>query len=206
MNPLVVDYGAGNLRSVAQALWRVGAEPEISADPQCVRRAERVVLPGVGAAGPALKRLRSAQLDCALNEARSAGCPIFGICLGMQFMAEELLEYGRHQGLGWIRGKVEILDAARYPSARVPHMGWNEIEPTGRATLMSCSKRQDRNFYFCHSYHLSGDDDIAVARVTHGATFTCAVQFDTVFATQFHPEKSHVAGQRLIERFLTWRP
>lgn len=206
MNVVVVDYGAGNIGSVANALWRAGAEPVISADPDVVARAERVVLPGVGAAGAAAAQLRALGLEAGLNAYRATGRPFLGICVGMQLLADDLLEYGHHKGLGWMRGRVELIDPAGDPSVRVPHMGWSEVEATARGVELIGSSVRDRTFYFCHSYRLVGDEGVAAATVAHGAPFTCAVLFDNVFACQFHPEKSQVAGQKLIERFLDWAP
>jgi glutamine amidotransferase len=206
LNVIVVNYGAGNIGSVVNALWRAGADPIVTADPDRVRRADRVVLPGVGAAGPAIVKLRELGLDEALEEVRRAGRPLLGICVGMQLMAEELLEFGRHKGLGWIRGTVELLDTGGDPMVRVPHIGWSHIQEVGGKSRMIGLSPKDRFFYFCHSYRLTGDEGVAVARVDHGVPFTCAIEFDSVFACQFHPEKSHVAGQRLLARFLNWNP
>lgn len=202
MKTTVVDYGAGNIGSAANALWRAGAEPEVTADPDRVRKAERVVLPGVGAAGAAMEALRSTGLDIALSEHRGSGRPFMGICIGMQLLAEELLEFGRHKGLGWIRGSIARIEPE--DGVRVPHIGWSEIDYAGRPS--SVLGTRDRYFYFCHSFRLVGDDGVAVASVAHGKPFTCALEVDNVFACQFHPEKSHTAGQRLIERFLAWKP
>lgn len=206
MNVVVVNYGAGNIGSVVNALWRAGVDPVVTSDPDCVRRADRVVLPGVGAAGAAMAKLRELGLDEALDDVRRAGRPLLGICVGMQVMAEELLEFGRHQGLGWIRGTVEALDDDGDPSVRVPHIGWSPVKPVGSGSTMIGPSSRDRHFYFCHSYRLAGDEGVAVASVEHGMPFTCAIEFDSVFACQFHPEKSHVAGQQLLGRFMRWNP
>jgi glutamine amidotransferase len=207
MKTTVVDYGAGNLRSIMTALCRADADPEVASDPDAVRRAERVVLPGVGAAGAAVESLRERGLVEALDAFRASGRPFLGICVGMQLLADELLEFGSYRGLGWIRGVVDQIGAGDGDKGvRVPHMGWSEIALTDRQSPLLGTSRRDRFFYFCHSYRLVGDDGVAVASVTHGTSFTCAVAFDNVFACQFHPEKSHVAGQKLLERFLEWAP
>lgn len=206
MKVTVVDYGAGNITSVANAIWRAGGEPVISAEPEAISRAQRVVLPGVGAAGAAAEKLRALGLDASLDAFRATGRPFLGICVGMQLLAEDLLEYGHHRGLGWIRGRVELIDPAGETGVRVPHMGWSEVSLTGRRSSMLGASARERSFYFCHSYRLVGDDGVAVATVNHGPPFTCAVETDNVFACQFHPEKSQIAGQRLIERFLDWNP
>jgi glutamine amidotransferase len=206
MQVTVVDYGAGNIQSVLNAVWRAGADPVASSDADVVRRAERVVLPGVGAAGAAVDRLRGLHLDDALGDVKRSGRPVMGICVGMQVMADDLYEYGHHKGLGWMRGNVKLIEPNGDASVRVPHIGWQAVESTDRPTPMIGKSARDRHFYFCHSYCLSGDDGVAVARVTHGLPFTCAVQFDNVFACQFHPEKSQIAGELLLRRFLDWRP
>jgi glutamine amidotransferase len=204
MNVTIVDYGAGNLGSVHQAFWTAGAEPEATADPEKIANAERVVLPGVGAAGTALEQIRARGLDSALNAARAKGTPILGICLGLQLMAEEIEEYGVHRGLGWMKGKVSRIPEVS--NVQVPHMGWAKIETTGRAGDLIGASDKDRHFYFCHSNRLHADNGVAAATVRHGETFTVAVRFGNVFAVQFHPEKSQLAGQKLIKRFLAWSP
>ncbi|HEX2653030.1 MAG TPA: imidazole glycerol phosphate synthase subunit HisH [Xanthobacteraceae bacterium] len=204
MKVTVVDYGAGNIGSVANALWRAGGEPVVTSDPDRVRSAERIVLPGVGAAGAAIKAIRAGGLDQALDSARKAGRPFMGICVGMQVLADELLEFGNHRGLGWVRGIVAAIDPGENKSVRVPHIGWSEIDLGAKRSSVLGSR--DRYFYFCHSFRLVRDEGIAVATVAHGEPYTCAIEFDNVFACQFHPEKSQIAGQRLIERFLAWKP
>lgn len=206
MKVTVVDYGAGNIASVANALWRAGGEPVVSADPVEVGAAERVVLPGVGAAGAAAERLRALGLDQALDAFRATGRPFLGICVGMQLLAEDLHEHGHTRGLGWIRGRVDAIDPGPQRNLQVPHMGWSEIEPINGGSRLLGSSARDRCFYFCHSYRLVGDEGVAVARAHHGEVFTCAIEVDNVFACQFHPEKSQIAGERLIRRFLDWSP
>lgn len=202
MDIKIVDYGAGNLGSVHQAFWTAGAEPEITSDPHEIANAERIVLPGVGAAGAALEQIRARGLDKAMDIARQKGTPIFGICLGLQIMAEEIDEYGIHRGLGWMKGKVSRIS----DSVRVPHMGWAKIETTERADNLIGTSERDRHFYFCHSNRLYLDEGVTAATVRHGEDFTVAVRFGNIFAVQFHPEKSQLAGQKLIQRFLAWSP
>jgi imidazole glycerol-phosphate synthase subunit HisH len=204
MKVTIVDYGAGNLGSVHQAFWLAGAEPETSSNPDNIKQAERIVLPGVGAAGTALECLRALGLDQAMDEVRRLGRPILGICLGLQVMAEEIEEYGVHRGLGWIKGKVSRIPSA--PNVRIPHIGWSRVDTTDRAGDLIGTSDRDRYFYFCHSNRLHADEGVAAATVIHGEPFTVAVRFDNVFAVQFHPEKSQLAGQRLINRFLNWSP
>jgi glutamine amidotransferase len=200
----IIDYGAGNLASVVNALWVAGAEPSVARTPDDLKRADRLILPGVGAGGAALDALRRTGFDQALGEARSAGQPILGICVGLQMMAEQLEEFGQHQGLGWIKGRV-----TRIPSrwgVRVPHMGWAKITPTAASREIFAGGAASQHYYFCHSYMLTDDKNVATATVNHGEEFTVAVRFENVMAVQFHPEKSQVNGRRLLERFLDWRP
>jgi glutamine amidotransferase len=200
----IVDYGAGNLASVANAIWVAGAEPVIARSPEALTDADRVVLPGVGAGGAALAALRACGFDQALDDVRKSGRPILGICLGLQMMADELEEFGTHRGLGWIRGRVaRIPDAERL---RVPHMGWSKIAPTERGSQEFNGNPNSHYFYFCHAYRLIEDEGVATATVDHGGNFTVAVRFENVAAVQFHPEKSQVNGRRLLERFLDWSP
>ncbi|MCA3262804.1 MAG: imidazole glycerol phosphate synthase subunit HisH [Telmatospirillum sp.] len=200
----IVDYGAGNIRSVANALWRAGAQPIVVREPEALKDADRIVLPGVGASGAAMDRLRETGLGEALDARRRRGCPIMGICVGMQVMAETLHEFGQHPGLNWVKGRVERLapDAA---DIRVPNIGWRKVAQTRGGGFWD-DALDGRFFYFCHSYRLAGDGDAAVAAIEYGGAVTCAVQFGTVFACQFHPEKSQIAGHRLLEKFVAWRP
>jgi glutamine amidotransferase len=202
----IVDYGAGNLASVKRAVWRAGGDAEIAAAPEELAHAERVVLPGVGAAGAAAAGLRERGWPAALDEyVRHRGRPMLGICVGMQLLAERLHEFGLHAGLGWIPGDVVALPPA--PDARVPHMGWNTVTIAPEAKALFGTPSETPVYYFCHSFMLTGaPDDIVVARAEHGCDVVAAVQSGTVFATQFHPEKSQVEGERLLAAFLAWKP
>lgn len=201
----VVDYGSGNIASVANALWAAGAEPEILRTAEAVARADRVVLPGVGAAGAALDRLRRGGFDEALSELHRAGRPILAICVGMHMLAEELDEFGRQRGLGWIGGRVVKLADDAQAGIRVPHMGWSEVVPAADDGAWYGADPAARYFYFCHSYRLAGEQAVT-ATARHGIPFTAAIQFDSVLAVQFHPEKSSSNGRNLLERFLDWAP
>jgi len=208
MHIAIIDYGAGNIESVRNALFSAGAEPVIAREPDAVLAADRLVLPGVGAAGPAAERLNTNGLGEALNEAvRRRGRPMLGICLGMELLAERLLEFGEHRGLGWLSGEVVHLREVGVARARVPHMGWNVVEPAGPGARFFQAPERMRTFYFCHSYTLvTGAAAAIAARTTYDAPLIAAVFDDTVFATQFHPEKSQVNGHKLIRAFLDWRP
>ena len=196
----VVDYGAGNLRSVANALRRVGAEVSVTADADVVARSARIVLPGVGAFGACIAALRAVpgMVDALDTRVRRDGVPFLGVCVGMQLMADTGHEHGAHRGLGWIAGSVERLPTA--PGLKVPHMGWNAVAP-GHAGLVEPGEA-----YFVHSYAVHAAPADTLATTTHGAPFAAAVGRDNMLGVQFHPEKSQAYGLALLTRFLAWRP
>ncbi len=197
----LIDIESGNLHSVANALRAAGCEDLLmTADPEVVAKADRIVLPGVGAFGACAANLRAvdgleqALRDRALADAR----PFLGICVGMQLLADTGEEHGEHAGLGWLPGRVRRLAPAD-PAAKVPHMGWNDVTPVGARALIEPGEA-----YFLHSYAWEGD---AVAATTdHAGSVTAAVARDTVLGVQFHPEKSQRYGIELLLRFLAWRP
>jgi glutamine amidotransferase len=204
----IVDYGAGNLASVQNAFAALGLEFEIAHTPESILSANRLVLPGVGAAGTALGRMREVGMDEALTEAvRVRGRPMLGICLGMQLIADTLHEQGNHRGLGWVRGEVVALESLVVKGI-VPHMGWNDAVPRGAAQkFFDPIKEREMVFYFAHSYTMRVEDEKVVGAYTnHGANLVSAVLDETVFAVQFHPEKSQQSGQQLIANFLNWKP
>lgn len=206
----IIDYGAGNLDSVRKAVLYAGAEATIATTPEQVLAADRLILPGVGAAGEAIARLRRAGLDEALTDAvRKRARPFMGICLGMQLLAERLHEFGEHAGLGWIGGEAVSLRTMVPDHMRVPHMGWNRVESTDQGEELFSLVRGRREFYFAHSFALSLNGDGAVLAATTeygGAAVVAAIRKDTIFATQFHPEKSQISGDQLLGAFLEWAP
>lgn len=204
----IIDYGAGNIESVASAIRQVGADPVVARDPGAVLAADRLILPGVGAAGAAVSRLHASGMYGALEEAvRSRARPMLGICLGMELLAECLFEFGQHTGLAWIPGNVVHLREAGVRNLRVPHMGWNVVEPQGPAAAFFEEPSRLRTFYFCHSYTLqTPKEDAVAARTAYEVPLVAAILEGTVLATQFHPEKSQANGQRLLRRFLEWMP
>lgn len=200
MTLALIDYGAGNLHSVNNALRAAGAQDvAITADPDVVRGADRIVLPGVGAFAACRDGLIAlpGMVEALEERALRGGVPFLGICVGMQLMATTGEEMGLHQGLGWIEGTV-----ARIPDAagiRVPHMGWNDVLADVPHPVIEPGEA-----YFLHSYAFAGRDVLATTR--HGGVVTAAIGRDNLIGVQFHPEKSQRYGLSLLQRFLTWRP
>lgn len=201
MTLALIDYGAGNLHSVANALKAAGAhDVAITADPDLVRGADRIVLPGVGAFGACAAALRGVpgMIGALDKRVRHDGVPFLGICVGMQLMAEIGEEMGEHDGLGWIEGRIRRL-APSDPTTKVPHMGWNDVRPTVPHPLIEAGEA-----YFLHSYAFEGADVVATS--DHAGPVVAAIARDNMAGVQFHPEKSQRYGLELLERFLTWRP
>jgi len=201
MTLALIDYGAGNLHSVHNALRAAGAERiAVTADPDRVAKAERIVLPGVGAFGACALALRAidGMTDAIDARVRGHGAPFLGICVGMQLMADIGEEMGTHAGLGWISGTVRHLTPAD-PAAKVPHMGWNDVRLAQPHPLI-----EQGEAYFLHSYAFEGDD--VIAATDHAGPVTAAIGRDNLLGVQFHPEKSQRYGLALLQRFLTWRP
>ncbi len=214
MTIALIDYGSGNLRSAAKAFERAVAEAGLSQtvlvtnDPEQVRRADRVVLPGVGAFADCKRGLDALPgMAEALTEAViRGGRPFMGICVGMQLMATWGREHGDHRGLGWIDGEVVAIDPAD-PALKVPHMGWNELVFTpGRHPLLA-GLAPGQHAYFVHSFQFRAADPAHVlASVDYGGPVTALVGRDTLVGTQFHPEKSQATGLTVITNFLRWAP
>ena len=189
----IVDYGAGNLRSIQRAIEAGGAEVDITADPARVRTAERVVLPGVGHAGAAMERLTATGMDQAIRDVAAAGTPLLGICLGMQLLFD-YQEEGDTYGLNLLGGEVHSLPAGR----KVPHMGWNKIKASPAAPFGPSGY-----FYFVHSFIVRPERATDVAATTdYGVTFPSVVIRDNIWGTQFHPEKSGEDGLALVRAWL----
>ena len=198
----VIDYGMGNLRSVHKALEKLGFEVKTTSDPETVVRAEKVVLPGVGAFADAIRNLKDTGMSEAICEVVRSGKPFFGICLGLQLLFSESEEDGLHRGLDIIPGRVRRLP----PLEKVPHMGWNQVAYS-QATPLFEGIPDNSYFYFVHSYYVDPDDrGVQAATSHHGITFTCTIKRGSIFATQFHPEKSSTLGLRLLRNFGEWQP
>jgi glutamine amidotransferase len=200
----LVDYGAGNLRSVHNALVAAGAlGVEVTADPAAVRAADRIVLPGVGAFANCMTALSAVpgMVEAMGDAVRGRGMPFLGICVGMQLMADAGEEHGRHAGLGWIGGTVRRLNPAD-SALKIPHMGWNDVDVADRHALVEPGEA-----YFLHSYAFEvADPSDRIAVTDHGGPVTAAIGRDTMIGVQFHPEKSQAYGLAFLSRFLEWRP
>jgi glutamine amidotransferase len=195
----LVDYGMGNLPNVARALERAGGKPYVTDDPDRVRRAERLVVPGVGACGDAMRALGARGLGAALVERIRAGTPFLGICLGLQLLLESA-EEGDCECLGLVPGRVAAFP--RDLGLAVPHMGWNLVKPERPHPVVA-----EGYFYFVHGFRATGvPPEWCLARTDYGPAFPSAIGRDALVAVQFHPEKSQRAGLALLERFCAWRP
>jgi imidazole glycerol-phosphate synthase subunit HisH len=201
----IINYGMGNVRSVFNAVRAVGATPELISRPADLATAERIILPGVGAFGEAMTRLRALGFVGALEEAvLGRKRPILGICLGMQLLATRGYEHGLNDGLGWIAGEVRELAPAG--DLRVPHMGWNTLQPRTESPLFTELPPQP-DCYFVHSFQfVVADPASAIADVEYGGAVVAVVSKDHIFGTQFHPEKSHRAGLALLRNFIRYAP
>ena len=203
----LIDYGAGNLHSVHNALIAAGAERvAVTSEPEIVRGARRIVLPGVGSFKACADGLWAIPGLVETIEERviAQGVPFLGVCVGMQLLASRGLEHGTTEGLGWIPGEVRAIEPPD-PSVKVPHMGWNDVSPTphhdGAALI------EPGEAYFLHSYHFRPEDGRDVAAMTdHGGGLVAAEARDNLLGVQFHPEKSQAYGIALLSRFLEWRP
>ncbi len=196
----VIDYGAGNIRSIAKALEYVGAAVQVTDDPVTVAKAEAVVLPGVGSGGAAMTRMVQRGLDEAIREATQQGKPFLGICLGMQLLADHHAE-GEVDGLRLFHGEVR-----RIPNGpKIPHMGWNQVTPLHDGLPIFEGIAPDSFFYFAHSYYVEPGDQQGVAALTdYGSPYCSVIATDQVWGTQFHPEKSSNAGLQLLKNFVRW--
>jgi len=197
----VVDYGMGNLRSVAKALEAIGEEPLATRDPADLRAASHIVLPGVGAFSQCVANLRATGLvDVLDEEVRQRKKPFLGICLGMQLLANESEEGGWHEGLGWLAASVRRLHDDG--GLKVPHIGWNDVRAEPGSPLFKGVR--DPVFYFVHSYYVDcADPRLVSATCDYGVTFPAAIVADNVWAVQFHPEKSQANGLRFLQNFLS---
>lgn len=195
----VVDYGMGNLRSVQKGLEKVGAAAKITRDPEEIRSAERLVLPGVGAFPECMRNLTRLDLVDPILEFVNSGRPFLGICLGLQLLFDESDEFGRHDGLKVVPGRVTAF--AKDMGLKIPHMGWNQVCFRQKSPIFK-DIEDGAWFYFVHSYYvIPADQADTAAESEYGIRFTCAVSRGNVFAVQFHPEKSQETGLKLLRNF-----
>lgn len=197
----IVDYGIGNLGSIANMLKRVGVRAETTNDIDAICSAEKLILPGVGAFDTAVERIDRLGIRTILDQkVLREKTPLLGICLGMQLLMDGSDEGGL-SGLGWISGRAKAFSGLRIPGLKIPHMGWNEVTPTGASSLLAGLGSRAR-FYFVHSYYVECNKEEDVLLTCHyGVNFHAAVHKGNILGTQFHPEKSHRFGMKLFEYF-----
>ena len=196
----IVDYGVGNLYSLEQSFNAIGAKVMVTADPDCLKNADKILLPGVGAFGDAAEKLRNTGMADAVTEQAAEGKPLMGICLGMQLLFDRGYEYGDHAGLGLIHGEVRPISQVIPRELKIPHMGWNALNFTRESKLFSNIHNGDY-VYFVHSYYAANCQAATIATAHYGAPLTAAVEKDNVFGCQFHPEKSGKVGLEILRAF-----
>tara|TARA_R110002033_G_scaffold48042_5_gene94019 strand:+ start:10380 stop:11000 length:621 start_codon:yes stop_codon:yes gene_type:complete len=200
----LIDFGAGNLHSVHNALMAAGAgNVAVTADPVMVAQADRIILPGVGAFGACRDALFAidGMIDALEQRVGKDGVPFLGICVGMQMLADKGIEYGAHDGLGWIGGTVKAIEPAD-ERIKIPHMGWNDVTPTAGHELLESGEA-----YYLHGYHFDvADETDILATTSHGGSLVAAVGRDNIVGVQFHPEKSQAYGLAFLQQFLEWKP
>lgn len=196
----IVDYGVGNLFSLECSLNAIGAEVAVTADPEILKKADQVLLPGVGAFEDAAKKLHSTGLDGVIKELAAAGKPLLGICLGMQMLFEKSYEYGEHEGLGLIPGKVVSMEGVVPAEYKIPHIGWNALRFKKDCPIFKNIQDGDC-VYFVHSYFATDCASYVTATAEYGPELTAAVANKNVFGCQFHPEKSGTVGLAILKAF-----
>ena len=197
----IVDYGVGNLFSLKSSLAAIGAETLVTGEAEALRRADKILLPGVGAFGDAARKLRATGLDAVIIEEAQKGKPLMGICLGMQLLLEKSLEYGEHPGLALIPGEVRPIAEVIPAGLKIPHIGWNALRFTENKSPLFRYIREGDCVYFVHSYYAAQCDDSVIATAEYGANLTAAVQRGNVCGCQFHPEKSGRVGLNILKAF-----
>ena len=199
----IVDYGVGNLFSLLSSFEAIGEKAVVSGDPDAVKDADKIILPGVGAFGDAAKKLSESGLGDAVCDAATRGVPVMGICLGMQLLFERSYEFGEYSGLGLLRGEVRAISEVIPPDFKIPHIGWNALHIVRDTPILSYVKDGD-HVYFVHSFHAAGCEDSLTATTEYGAELTAAVaggDRNNVYGCQFHPEKSGSVGLSILRAF-----
>ena len=199
----VVDYGVGNLFSLKSSRAAIGAECVVSGDSEVIKKADKTLLPGVGAFEDAANKLRASGLDTVICDEAKRGKPVLGICLGMQMLFEKSLEYGEHKGLGLIKGEVRPIAEVIGEGLKIPHIGWNALNfPQNKEKNELFKYLNEGDFvYFVHSYYGANCEESVIATSEYGAPLTAAVAFGNVFGCQFHPEKSGEVGLKILKAF-----
>ena len=192
----IIDYGMGNLRSVQKAFEYLGNKAVITQQPSEIQKADKVVLPGVGAFRDAMQTIKQKGIDKVLYDVVEQKKPLLGICLGMQMFFEKSYEYGEHKGLGILQGEIKLLPN----TVKIPHMGWNSLNIKKKSPLFE-GLSEEPYVYFVHSYHLNTEADIVSATTYYGKEIQVAAQKENVFALQFHPEKSGDVGLNILQNF-----
>jgi len=196
----IIDYGVGNLFSLQSSFRKIGADILVTSDPEALRKADKLILPGVGAFADAAKKLRESGLDRVVKEEAAKGKPIMGICLGMQMLFEKSYEYGEHEGLGLLKGSVVPMAGAIPGELKIPHIGWNALHIRRENTLLRYVN-QDDCVYFVHSFYATGCEDSLIASAEYGEELTAAVEKGNIMGCQFHPEKSGEVGLAILRAF-----
>jgi len=199
----VIDYGVGNLFSLTSSLSKVGADSVVTADPEVIRRADKILLPGVGAFADARRKLIESGLDKVILDEVRGGKKILGICLGMQMLFEHSYEYGTHEGLGLLGGSIVPMEGRLPEKLKIPHIGWNSLKTKKEHPIFKYVKEGDY-VYFVHSYYAEGCEDSLLATTDYGREITAAVALDNISGTQFHPEKSGEVGLSILKAFAEW--
>lgn len=199
----IVDYGVGNIFSLYSSFGNIGAEAVLTKDPKEIRKADKIILPGVGAFGDAVKKLRESGLAEVVLEQAKEGKPLMGICLGMQLLFEKGYEYGEHEGLGLIKGDVVTMEGVVPGDYKVPHIGWNALRfPAGKKSPLFKYIEEGDFVYFVHTYYGANCQDSVIATTEYGAELTAAVARGNVYGVQFHPEKSGDVGMKILKGFI----
>ncbi len=197
----IIDYGVGNLFSLASSLEAIGEKAVVSSSREVLETADRLILPGVGAFPDAAAKLRESGLDVFVKQQAKAGKPLMGICLGMQMLFEESLEYGCHPGLGLLRGRVVPMEGSIPQGLKIPHMGWNALHMEKRESKLLSCVQEGQHVYFVHSFYATGCEDCLAATAEYGIPITAAVEQGNIFGCQFHPEKSGEVGLNILRAF-----
>lgn len=197
----IIDYGVGNLFSLRSSFDAIGAETLVSGDEKELAKADKLILPGVGAFGDAADKLRQTGLDKFVRQQAQKGVPLMGICLGMQLLFEKGFEYGEHEGLGLLKGNVVAMKGKLPENLKIPHMGWNALHIKNKGSRLLSKISEGDYVYFVHSFYAEGCEDSLAATAEYGITVTAAVEKGNIFGCQFHPEKSGEIGMNILRAF-----